>query len=286
MRVLGVVADSGCGITENFIEEMGNSFTMVGMKIAMDETYVDGEFDKEKFYSWLLSSKKIARTSQPSPSDFERAYRELLDRGYDEILSFHISSKVSGAFNSARIAANNVDPKRIRVVDSLNISVGAYFMLKRIVEYVKGGSTLNEALEKLDFVRKHTTVFFTVSTLDYLIKNGRIGKATGIVGSVLKLSPIFTVKEGENALASIARGKKRLFSKMANLCKEFVEGKEHVKILFSYSASQSLKMMEELKSSVANVVDLSKLEPETLKMWPTITAHTGPTTVGIGCYAE
>ncbi len=284
--MLGVVTDSGCGITEKFVEKMGDSFIMVGMKIVMDKTYVDGKFDKEKFYNWVLSANKIARTSQPSPLDFESAYRELFKRGCDEILSLHISSRVSGAFNSARIAAKNVDANRIHVVDSFHISAGAYFMLRRILDYVEEGVSLDKALKRLNFIRKNSTVFFTVSTLDYLIKNGRIGKATGLVGSVLKLSPIFTVKEGENALASIARGKKRLFSKMADMCRSFIEGKSHVRMLFSYSASQSLNVMEELKSVVGSRVDLSEFEIETLKMWPTITAHTGPTTVGVGCYAE
>ena len=284
--MLGVVTDSGCGITTNFVQEMGNAFIMVGMKIFLgDDEYEDGKFDKEKFYNWI-SSGKDARTSQPSPMDFENAYRELFKRGYDEILSFHISSRVSGAFNSARIAANNVDPKRIHVVDSFHISAGVYFMLRRILEYVKGGMPLSEALNMIDIVRKNSNVFFTVSTLDHLIKNGRIGKAAGLVGSVLKLSPILTVKDGETGVATITRGKKRLLVKMASLCKDFLNNKEHVRILFAYSAANTLGMMEEIKKNLSDMMELSNIPQETLKMWPTITTHTGPTTVGIGCYGE
>ncbi|WP_051962931.1 DegV family protein [Mesoaciditoga lauensis] len=284
--MLGIVTDSGCGITTSFMEEMGNSYIMVGMKIYLGEDeYVDGKFDKEKFYNWI-SAGKDSKTSQPSPIDFENAYRELLKRGYDEILSFHISSKVSGAFNSARIAANNVEPKRIHVVDSQHISAGVYFMLRRIIDYVKNGMPLEEALGMLDVIRKNSNVFFTVSTLDHLIKNGRIGKAAGLVGSVLKLSPILTVKDGETGVASIARGKKRMLLKMTNLCKDFLKNKEHRRLLFAYSSSSTLKMMEEIKEKINETEELSKIPQETLKMWPTITTHTGPTTIGIGCYGE
>jgi DegV family protein with EDD domain len=284
--MLGVVTDSGCGITPNFMKEMGDAYIMVGMKIFLGEDeYIDGNFDKEKFYNWI-SSGNYSRTSQPSPSDFENAYRELLKRGYDEILSFHISSKVSGAFNSARLAANNVDPKRIHVVDSLHISAGAYFMLRRILDYVKEGKSLTEALNMLDTIRKNSNVFFTVSTLDHLIKNGRIGKAAGLVGSVLKLSPILTVKDGETGVATITRGKKRLIVKMSGLCKNFLKGREHIRLLFAYSASDTLPMMEEVKKNMSDMMGPAIISQETLKMWPTITTHTGPTTVGIGCYGE
>ena len=284
--MLGVVTDSGCGITQSFIDEMGDAYVMVGMKIFLGkDEYIDGKFDKEKFYNWI-SQGRDSRTSQPSPLDFERAYKELLDKGYNEILSLHISSKVSGAFNSARIAANKVAPDKIHVVDTLHISAGAYFMLRRILDYVKSGVSLAEALKKIEEIRKNSNVFFTVSTLDHLRKNGRIGKAAGLVGSVLKLSPILTVKDGETGVATISRGKKRLNAKMANLCKEFLKNKRHVRVVFAYSAASTLKMMEELRKNFDEFKVPDLLSEETLKMWPTITTHTGPTTVGVGCYGE
>ncbi len=284
--MLAVVTDSGCGITDGFANELGDSFFMVGLKIFLDsQEYEDGKIDKEKFYNHVLKGEKVG-TSQPSPADFERAYRDLLKKGYDEILSFHISSKVSGTFNAARIAAKNVDPLRIHVVDSLNISAGVYLMLRRIVEYTKSGMPLKEALNMVDVIRKNTLVLFNVSTLDYLVKNGRIGKASGLVGSILKISPILTVKNGENALSSITRGKKRLIAKTAKMCKYFLRGKEHVRIVFAYSASNTLKNMEDLKKVVNESIEIKDALEETLKMWPTITSHTGPTTVGVACYGE
>lgn len=284
--MLAVVTDSGCGITNGFADELGDSFSMVGMKIFLSsQEYEDGKIDKEKFYNHVLKGENVG-TSQPSPADFERAYREFLKKGYDEILSFHISSKVSGTFNAARIAAKNVNPSKIHVVDSLNISVGVYLMLRRIVEYTKNGMPLKEALSMIDMVRKNTLVLFTVSTLDYLIKNGRIGRATGLVGSILRLSPILTVRDGENAIASVARGRKKLFAKTANICKDFLRGKEHIRIVFAYSASNTLKNMEELKRVVNESIEVKNVPQETLKMWPTIAVHTGPTTIGVACYAE
>ncbi len=284
--MLAVVTDSGCGITDEFAGEFVNSFSMVGMKIFLgSQEYEDGKIGKEKFYNHVLKGENVG-TSQPSPVDFERAYRELLKKGYDEILSFHISSKVSGTFNAARIAAKNVEPSRIHVVDSLNISAGAYLMLRRILDYTKNGIPVKEALKMIDAVRENTRVLFTVSTLDYLVKNGRIGKATGLVGSILRLSPILTVKDGETAVASIARGRKRLLVKTVNICKDFLKGREHVRLVFAYSASNTLKSMEELKRVVNENVEIKDAPQETLKMWPTIAVHTGPTTIGVACYGE
>lgn len=284
--MLAVVTDSGCGITDGFANELGDSFSMVGMKIFLSsQEYEDGKIDKEKFYNHVLKGENVG-TSQPSPADFERAYRGLLKKGYDEILSFHISSKVSGTFNAAKIAAKNVDSSRIHVVDSLNISAGAYLMLRRIIEYTKKGMPLKEALNMIDVVRKNTLVLFTVSTLDYLIKNGRIGRATGLVGSILKLLPILTVKDGENATSSITRGKKKLLGKTVNMCENFIKGKEHIRMVFAYSASNTLKNMEELKRIANEKIEIKNVSQETLKMWPTIAVHTGPGTIGVACYAE
>ncbi len=284
--MLAVVTDSGCGITDEFAGEFVNSFSMVGMKIFLgSQEYEDGKIGKEKFYNHVLKGESVG-TSQPSPADFERAYRELLKKGYDEILSFHISSKVSGTFNAARIAAKNVEPSRIHVVDSLNISAGAYLMLRRILDYTNNGIPVKEVLKTIDTVRENTQVLFTVSTLDYLVKNGRIGKATGLVGSILRLSPILTVRDGETAVASIARGRRRLLAKTVNICKDFLKGREHVRLVFAYSASNTLKSMEELKRVVNENVEIKDAPQETLKMWPTIAVHTGPTTIGVACYGE
>ncbi len=284
--MLAVVTDSGCGITDGFADELGDSFLMVGMKVFLGtQEYEDGKIGKEKFYNHILTGENVS-TSQPSPADFERAYRKLLKDGYDEILSFHISSKVSGTVNAARIAAKSVEPSRIHVTDSMNISAGAYLMLRRIVEYARNGMPLKEALKMIDTIRKNTLILFTVSTLDYLIKNGRIGKATGLVGSILRLSPILTVKGGETAVSSIARGRKRLIGKTVNICKDFLREKEHVRIVFAYSSSSTLKNMEKLKKVVNENVEVRDVPQETLKMWPTIAVHTGPTTIGIACYGE
>ncbi len=284
--MLAVVTDSGCGITDGFADELGDSFLMVGMKVFLGtQEYEDGKIGKEKFYNHILTGENVS-TSQPSPADFERAYRKLLKDGYDEILSFHISSKVSGTINAARIAAKSVEPSRIHVTDSMNISAGAYLMLRRIMEYVRNGMPLKEALKMIDTIRKNTLILFTVSTLDYLIKNGRIGKATGLVGSILRLSPILTVKGGETAVSSIARGRKRLIGKTVNICKDFLREKEHVRMVFAYSSSSTFKNMEKLKKVVNENVEVRDVPQETLKMWPTIAVHTGPTTIGIACYGE
>ncbi len=283
--MFAIVADSGCGISDEFRKR--DSFFMIGIKVFLNSVeYEDGKLNKDEFYERVLAGENV-RTSHPSPADFERLYKELLDKGYDEVLSFHISSKVSGTYNAARLAANSVDPSRIHVVDSLNISVGAYLMLRRIVELVDEGMTLSEAIKKVDSIRENVLVLFTVENLDFLIKNGRIGKAAGLVGSILKLSPILTVKDGEAGTFSVVRGKKKLLPKMADICYHFLKDRKRLRVIFGYSSQSTLEPMKELRRMISEKIEsFEEIPQEVLKMWPTIPSHTGPKTFGLGCYGE
>ena len=283
--MFAIVADSGCGISDEFRKR--DSFYMIGIKVFLNSVeYEDGKLDKDEFYERVLAGEEV-RTSHPSPADFEKLYRNLFDKGYDEILSFHISSKVSGTFNAARLAANEVNPSRIHVVDSLNISVGAYLMLRRMVELADEGTPLSEVIKRRDYFRENTLVLFTVENLNFLIKNGRIGKAAGLVGSILKLSPILTVKDGEAGTFSVVRGRKKLLPKMAEACHRFLENRKDVRMIFGYSSQSTLEQMKELQRVVAEKLEnFEKIPREVLKLWPTIPSHTGPKTFGLGCYGE
>lgn len=283
--MFAIVSDSGCGISDEFMKR--DSFFMIGIKIFLNSVeYEDGKIDKDEFYDRILSGESV-RTSHPSPADFEKLYRKLFDKGYDEILSFHISSKVSGTFNAARLAADNVDPSRIHVVDSLNISVGAYLMLRRIVELIDNGMAIDEAVKKIENIRENVLVLFTVENLNFLIKNGRIGKAAGLVGSILKLSPILTVKDGEAGTFSVVRGKKKLLPKMADTCYHFLKDRKKVRMIFGYSSQSTLEPMKELRRMINEKIEnIGEIPQEVLKLWPTIPTHTGPKTFGLGCYGE
>ncbi len=283
--MFAIVSDTGCGLTDEFVRE--REIFLVGLKIFLGRNeYEDGRIGKDEFYKRILKGEEV-RTSHPSPVKFEGLYRSIFEKGYDEILSFHLSSKASGLFNAARLAAQKVDPEKIHVVDSLQLSASAYMLLRRLLEFTDGGTALSEAIKKIGTMRENSGLFFTISSLDYLVKNGRIGKATNLIGSILKLRPILTVKDGEIGSAAVSRGEKKLYSRMAGMCADFVRGKKNVRFVFGYSEMKTIDTMRELKKAVAEAIpELEDFPQEILRIWPTIGAHTGPTVVGVSCYGE
>ncbi len=173
-----------------------------------DETYRDYvELGPAEFYEKLRVSPVTPATAQPTPQDFLSTYEELAE--YDRIYSLHVSSKVSGTFQSAELAAAEIGGDKVRVVDTLTASL-AIAMLSHAIQRRLARGTSDDELEALIArFREHSDVLFTVETLEYLQRGGRIGKAQAIAGGLLNLRPVLSVDEGVVVAAARVRGKQK-----------------------------------------------------------------------------
>ncbi|MGH3135980.1 MAG: DegV family protein [Gaiellaceae bacterium] len=184
-----------------------------------DDTYRDYvELGPGEFYEKLRTSTVTPATAQPTPQDFVDAYEELAS--YERIYSLHVSSKVSGTFQSAELAAQEIGGDRIRVVDSLTASL-AIAMLSHAIQRRLARGTTDEEIEAL-VARFHedAEVLFTVETLEYLQRGGRIGRAAAIAGSLLNVRPILGVDDGVVVAVSRVRGRQKA---LAEFERRFVE---------------------------------------------------------------
>jgi len=147
------------------------------------------------FYARLKESEKMPSTSQTTPSMFMDIYQRLLNEGFD-ILSVHLSSKLSGTLDSAVQAKAHFEGARIELFDSLTSGMALGFQVLAAARIVQQGGGLKDCLHVLEKAREQSGLFFVPATLEYLRRGGRIGGASAFLGSVLDLKPILTVKDG------------------------------------------------------------------------------------------
>ncbi|WP_287930154.1 DegV family protein, partial [Thermus sp.] len=149
------------------------------------------EITPEEIFKKVREGEAFPTTSQPSPEDFQRAYQEALQEA-DHVLSIHISAKLSGTVQSALLAAQNF-PERITVFDSQAASLGIGMMLLRAHELLQAGQALPEVIRELERIRQDHFVRFSVVTLEFLKRGGRIGGAQALLGTLLGIKPILTL---------------------------------------------------------------------------------------------
>jgi DegV family protein with EDD domain len=190
-----IVTDSTSYLPSGFAEQ--HDLPVVPVKVSVDGVFFREfvEISPDVFYAKQKAGAKFG-TTQPAPQDFIAVYTKLLANPDDEVLSIHLSSGMSGTLNSAYIAAEQTDPRRIRLYDTRTSGLGLGFMVMQAVKLVAGGAGIDGIIKELDGMQLRTHIYFLVGTMKYLIEGGRIGKAAGVAASILQIKPILTVKDG------------------------------------------------------------------------------------------
>jgi DegV family protein with EDD domain len=176
------------------------------------------DLEPHAFYERLRSAPELPTTSQPTPADFAGVYEEL--GGYARIYSLHVSAKLSGTFESARTASLE-QGDRVRLVDTETASAGITLLGLAIQRRLERGTTDDELEELIGRFRRDCDVIFTVDTLEFLAKGGRIGKAASMAGQLLHIKPILSVEDGVVEPVKRVRGNQKAF---AEFVKRFDEG--------------------------------------------------------------
>jgi DegV family protein with EDD domain len=189
-----------------------------------DETFRDYEdLDPHAFYEKLRAAPRLPTTSQPTPDDFLRAYEEL--SGYERIYSVHLTSKLSGTFQSASLAAQELGGDRVRLVDSETASLAIAMLALALQRRLERGTSDEEVEQLVECFKRDNRVVFTVGTLEYLQKGGRIGRAQAMAGTLLNVKPILSVQDGVIEPIARVRGRQKALQEFARLFAEStVEG--------------------------------------------------------------
>ena len=199
-----IITDSTVDIADKY----STHFTVVPLTVSFGETdYIDGvTINKQEFYQKLVSSPVLPKTSQATPEAFAKAFRKLQENG-DEAVVITVSSRLSGTYQSACIAAE--DFPNVRVVDSLNVSIASGILALYALRCASNGMKLDELARHLAKKRNEIGLVAMVDTLEYLRKGGRISGAAAFAGGVLNIKPVVTCRDGELTVLGKARGSKK-----------------------------------------------------------------------------
>lgn len=276
-----IVTDSTADIPLDQAEELG--ITIVPLTVFFGEdAYLDNvELDNAGFYKKLQESKTLPRTSQPSPAAFQEAYTRLIQEGATGILSIHLSSKLSGTYQSARTARDTLDDELksipIEVVDSQSISAGMSHAIMQAAREAKEGVSLAEIKEHVISEQAHSRILAVLDTLEYVKRGGRIGGARALLGNMLSVKPIVSLKDGEVVPVEQPRTRSKAYARIAQLLSE-MGPIEHLSI-----AESNDEVGTQLATALKAVY--SKEIPR-YKLGAVLGTHTGPGTVAIAVVTQ
>ncbi|TRZ94227.1 MAG: DegV family protein [Dehalococcoidia bacterium] len=267
-----VVTDSGSDLPLEVAKELG--ITVVPVYIYFGEkAYKDGvDIGSDELYKRLVEGPIYPTTTQPMPADFAKAYSDL-SKDADAIVSIHLPTKVSGTYNAALQGVEIAKPKcEVHVVDGFSVSVGLGIIATAAARVAKAGGKLVEVLEETEKAISQTQIRGLLDTLHYLLKGGRITKSKALVGTLLKVKPILTMREGELVQAGMARSYAKGIEQLFEFVKSYPNLQE-VAIAHS-TVPEEAKV---LKKRIASVIDEERIQMS--RIGAGLGVHGGPGTL-------
>ena len=241
-----------------------------------EETYRDYvELGPAEFFERLRTSPVLPATSQPTPQDFVSAYESLA--GYERIYSLHVSAKVSGTFQSAELAAQELGGDRVRVIDSRSASLAIAMLAHAMQRRLTRGTTDVELQALVERFYRECGVVFTVETLEYLQRGGRIGRAAALAGSLLNVRPILAIEDGEVVAVTRVRGRPKALAEFERRFEQATEDKPGLRIAVAHAdAPEWVGILSELVWRVRPKAEIEF----TSTLGAVVSTHAGPGTVG------
>jgi len=274
---LRVVTDSTCDIPPELAEELGIRIVPIYVMFGQ-ETYRDGvDMGTDEFFARLVTNNVHPTTSVPSPKDFADVYNELAADA-DEIISIHLTAKESGTYNSAVLAKDLVSKKcRIEVVDSQSISMSLGMLVIAAARAARRGARLDEVVEMVRSNVPRVHLMILVDTLKYVVRGGRLNRPTGLVGTVLRVRPLLTLKDGDLRPAGVARTKARAVESLYNFAKRF-SGVKELAVAYTTEQDEADSLLRRLKTAFPDATGYLA------RVGPSLGTHAGPGAMGVAIW--
>ena len=278
MARIKIVTDSTVDLSKEEIEQY--EIEIVPLTIHINgNSYVDGvDITRSKFIEMMELSEELPKSSQPSVGVFVETYNRLNEESA-EILSIHLAKELSGTVQTAQSAAG-MSSSKVTVIDSGFISRGLAFQVLEAAKMAQEGKSIEEILTRLEAVRRKTRLYIVVDTLENLIKGGRIGKGTGLIGSLLKIKPIASLEDGIYTPVAKVRSHAQAVKFLAEQFKEETMGKTIKAVGLTHAGGMGLAT--QLKTAISEIYNEYEIEYTT----PIVSTHTGVGAIGFTYYTE
>jgi len=280
---VAIVTDSCASIPESILETLNIHWVPYyihrGTEVLRDLVTIQCE----AFYRWLPTAKELPQTASPGPGEYFKMYQDLADQGVQEIVSIHMTSRGSGAYQAAKAAQSMVGellPRlRVEVIDTMNVSMCHGWMVIEAARAALNGQSLIDILGCIRQLIPITRMIQTADTLKYLYMGGRIGRAKHLVGTMLNIKPLISMENGVIVPLGSARSRKRAYQMMVEKVEAAAGFMGKIKIAYVHAAA-----FEEAEKIRAMVEErLTCVETIIAELSPALGVHTGPGTAGL-CY--
>jgi DegV family protein with EDD domain len=278
--MLKIVMDSAGEIPEEWRSEYNVEVIPVNIQFE-NKTYQQGvDLSNDDFYRLADSSGVIPKTSQPTPQQFVDFYKRIAQAS-DTVLSLHVTGKLSGTFNSAVLAAQELKNKlNIIPFDSGSGSAALGFMCKEVRQLDRAGATIQAILARLNSIRRNVNVVLTLDTLEYARRSGRVKALPAALAALIKIKPIIILKDGALDMKERVRTRQRAINRILEIIHQRVDNRlVNVAVVHSQSLETARQLMQKVKETLhVNEAIISDLSIG-------VAANLGPGTIGIIAYA-
>ena len=284
MNRVCIVTDSAASIPEGMIDELQIHWVPYyihrGVEVLRDMVSIQ----REEFYSWLPTASEIPKTACPGPGDYFTTYKKLAEEnGVEEIISIHMTSKGSGAYQAALVAKTMTQETipwlKIEVIDTLNVSLCQGWMVIEAARAALKGLSMGDISDLVYKMIPKAKMIQTADTLRYLYMGGRIGRAKYLVASFLNVKPLISMEDGVIVSLGQALTRQKAYAKMVEIVENAVGPGGRIKIAYVHAACR--EEAERIKGLME--VRMNCVESIIAELSPVLGVHTGPGTAGL-CY--
>jgi DegV family protein with EDD domain len=283
MSKIAVLTDSVASIPEALLKELKIHtvayYIHRGQEVLLDLVTIQ----RDEFLHWLETAKVLPTTASPGPGDYLQAYAKLKEQGAEAIVSLHITSSASGAYQAAKVAQSMAQEQmpdmRIEVIDTRNCSMCQGWMVIEAARAALAGVSLDNILARIMKMIPITQMIQTADTLKYLYMGGRIGLAKNMLGTLLNIKPLIGMADGVIVPLGQARSRNRAYQMMVDMIVSAVGPLGKIKIAYTHAGAR--EEIDKIKALVEK--HLSCTETIIAELSPALAVHSGPGTAGL-CY--
>jgi len=274
---IAIVTDTGCNITPTQAKELGVHLLPLEI-IFGEEVYKDGfELSSEEFFDKMSKSDELPTTSQPATADAYELYQEL-SKNYDEILSIHFDSKLSGTFQSMELVAEEIDDANVTVYDTHLVSIPAGELVIEAKRLANKGETLETILDRLDEMAEQAKAFAMFNSLENLVEGGRISAIVGSLVKWIKIKPVIEINNEQIEIVGKIRTEKRAIKKVEEHVIEAVEASD-LPVKISIGHGDYIEVAQAARDRLLERYPKQKIEIQ--RLTSVLGVHAGPELLGI-----
>lgn len=274
---IGIVTDSTACL--NKLRAIKDNIKIAYLNVIIGDKIFKENLDitNEEVFNYVENGEKIT-TSQPTPKEFLDLYEELKNDGYTDIISIHLSSGVSGTFQSANIASSMIDDINIHLFDSESSAFEEEIYIDKAMDMIKEGLAPNKIIEKLNYLRSQSNIYITIDDLSTLVRGGRLSKTQAILGNIIQLKPVISLEDGKLKLVDKIRTKKRVVKKIIeDIKKDYTEKGNLLVHLTHINSTDIVYLIQEKIKDISTDINVKICE----EIGPVLSVHFGKGGFGV-----